>query len=95
MNATRSAVRLVHVRLNLEYKRGEMRVERVDHTDVSGTRGRRRRHLQELFQERLNTEVSQRGTENTGDSLPSCTALRSNSSPAPESSSTSSISVWY
>ncbi len=33
--------------------------------------------------------------KNTGDSLPSCTALRSNSSPAPESSSTSSISVWY
>ena len=57
------AVRLVHVRLNLEHKRGEMRVERVDHTDVSGTRGRRRRHLQELFQERLNAEVSQRGTE--------------------------------
>ena len=56
-------VRLVHIRLNLEHKRRKMRVERGDNADVGGACGRRRRHLQELFQERLNAEVSQRGTE--------------------------------
>ena len=57
------AVRLVHVRLDLEHERGEMWVERVDHADVCGACSRRRRHLKELFQERLDAEVSQSGAE--------------------------------
>ena len=40
-----------------------MRVERVDHANVRGTCSRRRRHLKELLQERLDAEVGQSGAE--------------------------------
>ena len=54
------AVRLVHVRLDLEHKRREMVVERVDHADIRRARGRRRGHLQKLLEEGFHAEVGQR-----------------------------------
>ena len=57
------AVRLVHVRLNLEDERRKIGAERVNLTAVCHTRQRARRHAQKLFQKRLHAEVCQRRAE--------------------------------
>ena len=57
------AVRLVHVCLNLEYESGKMLVKRINDFALGHARGRRRSHLQEVLQKRLNAEVGQCGTE--------------------------------
>ena len=56
-------VGLVHVRLDLEHERGKARLERVDRAVGRCARQRRHRHVQEVFQKRLNAEVRQRGAE--------------------------------
>ena len=57
------AVCPVHIRLNLEYKRREIFTHRIDDAAVCLSRKRRSRHLQEMLQENLDTEVRQCGTE--------------------------------
>ena len=57
------AVRLVHVCLNLKDKRREVLVERADFLTLGETGRRRRGHIQEVLEERLDTEVGQRGAE--------------------------------
>ena len=57
------AVRPVHIRLNLEYKRREIFTHRIDDAAVCLSRKRRGRHLQEMLQENLHTEVRQCGTK--------------------------------
>ena len=57
------AVGLVHVRLDLEHERGKRRLHRVDHAVGRRARQRRHRHVQEVFQKRLDAEIRQRGAE--------------------------------
>ena len=57
------AVSLVHISLYLENKCGELRVERVNNTVWSAAGQGRCRHFEEVLEERLNAEVSERGTE--------------------------------
>ena len=57
------AVGLVHVRLNFEDERREIWIKRVDLTAVGHTRQGRRRHAEELLEERLHAEVRQRRAE--------------------------------
>ena len=59
-------VGLVHIGLNLEDKSGEIGGEGVDFAAVGHTGQGRRRHLQEVFQERLHAEVGQGGAEEHG-----------------------------
>ena len=50
------AVRFVHVRLNFEHKGGKIGRECVDHTAIRNPRQRRRRHVEEGLQKRLDAE---------------------------------------
>ena len=60
------AVRLVHVRLNLEDEGGKSVVERVD-GHVLRTAGEGcRRHFQKMLEEGFHTEVVERGAEEDG-----------------------------
>ena len=63
------AVRLVHVGLDLEHKPRKILSERVNHALVRLPRQRGGRHPQKVLQERLNTEVGERGTEEDGRQL--------------------------
>ena len=57
------AVGLIHVRLNFEHECGKRRLHRVDHAVSRRARQRRHRHVQEVFQKRLDAEIRQRGAE--------------------------------
>ena len=57
------AVRLVHICLNLEDKRAEIRRERIHHAGCRISRQRRGCHFQEMLQECLYTKVCQRRTK--------------------------------
>ena len=60
------AVRLVHVRLDLEHEGGEVGGEGVDHARVALAREGRGGHAQKALQERLHAEVRQRAAEEHG-----------------------------
>ena len=57
------AVGLIHVRLNFEHECGKRRLHRVDHAVSRRARQRRHRHVQEVFQKRLDAEIRQRRAE--------------------------------
>ena len=50
---------LVHICLDLKYKRREIFFDRIDHSDICCSWKRRSGHFQEMFQEDLHTEVGQ------------------------------------
>ena len=57
------AVSLVHVSLDLEYERGELRVERVNYSIRSAAGQWGSGHFKEVLKERLNAEIRQCRTE--------------------------------
>ena len=60
------AVRLVHVRLDLEYEGGEMVVRRLDRHAIGKARKRRRCEIEKARQKLLHAEVHQRRAEENG-----------------------------
>ena len=62
-------MRLIHIRLDLEYKRAEALFEGIYKLLTRNSRQGRGRHLKEMLKERLNAEIVERRAEEYGRKL--------------------------